>query len=338
MKVTIAAAALAILCSFATFTLWAQAPGTPGNPGTASLIPPPDAPPIKPAATGPYAVTIESNPTLPTHTIYRPADLTPFNGAKRLPIIAWGNGACSNAGLLFQGFLSNIASHGFMIIVSGPKDAPLPSFAGGAQAAASSSGAPPSPPAPPAPGSLPFPMTKDADMQTALDWAIKQASSPDSAYHDKLNPEKIAVMGQSCGGLQAIANSADPRVKTSIIWNSGLFPDGSIGRSLSSATKATLSKIHAPIAYINGGPADAAYVNALDDIQHIERVAVFFGWINVGHGGTYRHPGGGRFAEVGVAWLNWRLNGDKQAAKMFQGPDCTLCKDPVWHVQKKNMS
>jgi len=145
-------------------------------------------------------------------------------------------------------------------------------------------------------------------------------------------------MGQSCGGLQAIANSTDPRVKTSIIWNSGLFPDGATGHSLSSATKATLSKIHAPIAYINGGPADAAYVNALDDIQHIEHVPLFFGWINVGHGGTYSHPGGGRFADVGVAWLNWRLNGDQQAAKMFEGPDCALCKDPVWHVQKKNMN
>jgi hypothetical protein len=324
----IATAALALLCSLPTFSLWAQAPGAPGNPGTVSPIPPPDAPPIKAAAAGHYCVLIASDPSLPTHTIYRPADLKPFSAAKRLPIIAWGNGACSNAGLLFETFLSNVASYGFMIIVSGPKDAPLPNFTGGAQRGASSSGAPPLPP----------PMTKDADMQTALDWAIEQNASADSPYHNRLNPEKIAVMGQSCGGLQAIANSVDPRVKTSIIWNSGLFPDGSIGRSLSSSTKATLSKIHAPIAYINGGPADAAYVNALDDIKHIEGAPVFFGWISVGHFGTFQHPGGGRFAEVGVAWLNWRLNGDQQAAKMFAGPDCTLCKDPVWHLQKKNMS
>ena len=53
----------------------------------------------------------------------------PFTGGKRLPIVAWGNGACSNAGLLFQTFLSNVASHGYVVIVSGPKDAPLPAFA-----------------------------------------------------------------------------------------------------------------------------------------------------------------------------------------------------------------
>jgi hypothetical protein len=181
-------------------------------------------------------------------------------------------------------------------------------------------------------------MTKDADLITALDWAIKENGRAGSPYFHKLNPDKVAVMGQSCGGLQATVASADPRVKTSIIWNSGTFPDGSaVGRAISGATKASLAGFHAPVAYINGGPHDAAYINTIDDIKHVNGVPVFFGWINVGHGGTYNHPGGGRFEEVGVAWLDWRLNSDKQAAKMFEGPDCTLCKDPVWHVEKKGM-
>ena len=309
----------------------AQPPGAPGNPGTASLIPPPDAPPVQPTPPGPYAVSIEANPGLLTHTIYRPTDLAPFNGPRRLPIVAWGNGACSNAGLLFQTFLTSIASHGYVVIASGPKDAPLPAFARAAQAP----GAPP--PGPPAAGSPPPPMTKDADLITAIDWAIKDNERPGSPYFHKLDPSKVAVMGQSCGGLQAIVASADPRVKTSIIWNSGVFPDGGMGRAISGAAKASLAGFHAPVAYINGGPHDAAYVNTLDDIRRINGVPLFFGWINAGHGGTYTHPGGGRFAAVGVAWLDWRLNGDRQAAKMFEGPDCELCKDPVWHVEKKDM-
>jgi hypothetical protein len=52
-------------------------------------------PPNHPAKPGPYAITIEADPSLPTHTIYRPADLSTFRGD--LPIVAWGNGACSNA-------------------------------------------------------------------------------------------------------------------------------------------------------------------------------------------------------------------------------------------------
>ena len=226
----------------------AQPPGDPKNPGTASLIPPPDAPPIKAAAPGPYAVTIEANPSLMSHTIYRPSDLAPFTGGKRLPIIAWGNGACSNAGLLFQTFLTGVASHGFMVIVSGPTDAPLPAFAspragGGGPCPADRAGSPPPP------------MTKDADLITALDWAVKENDRAGSVYFHKLNPDKIAVMGQSCGGLQAMVASADPRVKTSIIWNSGTFPDGSaVGRAISGANKASLTGFHAPVAYINGGP------------------------------------------------------------------------------------
>jgi hypothetical protein len=226
--------------------------------------------------------------------------------------------------MLFANFLTEVASYGFVIIASGPKDAPLPNFARAPLPGAATQGPPP-------------PMTKDADMQIALDWAIAESERAGSPYFHKLDPHKIAVMGQSCGGLQAIFNSADPRVKTSIIWNSGTFPDGGIGRSISGATKESLAKIHAPIAFINGGPHDAAYVNAVDDISRINGVPVFFGWVNVGHFGTFNHPNGGRFATAGVAWLEWRLNGDQTAAKMFVGPDCGLCTDPAWHVSKKNM-
>jgi hypothetical protein len=328
---TVAALAAVIGLGAAAGAALAQAPGDPKNPGTASLVPPPDAPPIKPAPPGPYAATVEAAPGLATHTIYRPADLKPFSGAKRLPIIAWGNGACSNAGRLFETFLTGVASHGYFIVVSGPIDAPLPAFA---SARPGQSRAPAA-----APGGPPPPMTKDADLITGLDWAVKQNETAGGPYYHRLDPSKIAVMGQSCGGLQATVAAADPRVKTVIIWNSGVFPDGTpVGRSISGATKASLKGFHTPVAYINGGPHDAAFVNTIDDIKHLEGLPVFFGWVNVGHGGTYNHPGGGRFEEAGVAWLDWRLKGDRQAAKWFEGADCGLCKDPVWHVEKKGMN
>ncbi len=295
---------------------------------SASPVPPKDAPPPVPTPPGPYAVTIEANPSLATHTIYRPKDLKPFTGGKRLPIIAWGNGGCSNAGLSFQTFLTEIASHGYLIIASGGKDVPLPDFArpGPGQAAG-------------APAVIPPPLTKDGDLKTAMDWAVAETKRAGSPYFGKLNPDEIAVMGQSCGGLQAIANSADPRVKTSIIWNSGAFPDGAgpPGAPMSSASKAGLAKIHAPIAYISGGPQDIAQANADDDFNRINNVPIFHGWINSGHGGTYMQEGGGRFGAVGVAWLDWRLKGDAKAGKMFEGADCGLCKDPVWHVTKKGI-
>jgi hypothetical protein len=94
-------------------------PATNARP-SASLAVPPDAPPPKNNPPGPHAVTVEANPGLPTHTIYRPSDLSAFKGKNALPIVSWGNGACANAGTLFEVFLKQVASHGYLAISIGP--------------------------------------------------------------------------------------------------------------------------------------------------------------------------------------------------------------------------
>lgn len=300
---------------------------------SSSLTPPPNAPSAKPQKPGPYRTIIEANPGLMSHTIYRPENLSSFGGAKKLPIIAWGNGACSNAGLLFSNFLEHIASHGYVAIASGPKDAPLPAFARQRPGQSAQSA-----------GTAPAGMTKDEDLIKAIDWAIAENSRAGSPYFGKLDPTKVAVMGQSCGGLQATVAAADPRVKTVVIWNSGVFvnanqvaPNGSPARSLSGATKDSLKRFHAPVAYFLGGPTDSAYPNGSDDFAKITTVPAFLGSINSGHGGTYSDPGGGRFGEVGVKWLDWRLKGDERAGRYFAGADCGLCRNPIWEVKRKGM-
>jgi hypothetical protein len=329
----IAAVVVLGLCLAPVVRAQAQAPAESLASATptpsASLAPPSDAPPPKPQPPGPYAVTIVSEATLPNHTVYRPMELSGFTGKRRLPIVAWGNGACSNAGLLFQTFLTQVASHGFVVIASGPKDAPLPSFAARREGQA----------APAASSGIAAGRTKDEDLLAAIDWATQESQRAGSDYQGKLDPTKVAVMGQSCGGLQATAVASDARIKTVVIWNSGVFPEGSAspGARLSGATKAGLGKFHTPVAYFLGGPSDLAYANGKDDFSRVTTVPAFLGSIHSGHGGTYNHPGGGWFAEVGVAWLQWQLNGDAKAAQYFQGSDCRLCKDPVWEVAKKNM-
>lgn len=298
---------------------------------SASLTPPPDAPQPKENPPGPYAVSIETDAGLPTHTVYRPADLSPFKGDKALPIVSWGNGACANAGTLFSNFLTQVASHGYLVISIGPKDAPLPAFA--SRAAENNSEQPAQ--AAPAPRAM-TPGSRDEQLLDAINWALSENARKDSPYYGRLDPKKIAVMGQSCGGLQTIAVSHDPRVKTSVIWNSGTFPDTANMR-LSSANKASLAKLHAPVAYFAGGPSDVAYPNAEDDFKRIDHVPVFKANINVGHSGTFRHPGAGWYGEVGVAWLDWQLKGDKKAAAYFEGKDCVLCVNPLWAVEKKKI-
>lgn len=264
-------------------------------------------------APGPYSVTVESYRTLPTHTVYHPSDLNSWGASKRLPIVSWGNGACARNGMAFSTFLTQIASHGYLAIAVGPKVVP--------------------------PGPAPEPTIDDQLLLDAIDWAGRQNGDPSSPLFNKLDTTKIAVMGQSCGGLQALAVSNDPRITTTVVWNSGALPAGSTSPALkqSAGNKNSLNLLHGPVAYFIGGPSDVAYPNAEDDFARITKVPVFKGNLNVGHGGTYRQPGGGWFGEVAVAWLDYQLKSNTDAAKWFVSSDCRLCKEQVWSVEKKGM-
>jgi len=292
--------------------------GQTPQPGRAAAGPgaPADAPPVRPVAPGPYPVHVESYPTLATHTAYHPAALESFGPSKRLPIVSWGNGACARNGSAFATFLTQIASHGYLAIAIGPKDAGAP---GQSPAVA--------------------PTIDDQLLIDAINWAVKENGDRGSRFYNKLDTRKIAVMGQSCGGLQALAVSGDPRVTTTVVMNSGAFPPGASSPALSQSagSKESLTRLHGPVAYIIGGPTDVAYPNAEDDFARITSVPVFKANLNVGHGGTYRQPGGGWFGEVAVAWLDYQLKGSTDAAKWFVGADCRLCTEPVWTVQKKGM-
>jgi hypothetical protein len=69
-----------------------------------------------------------------------------------------------------------------------------------------------------------------------------------------------------------------------------------------------------------------------------ETLPAFYGARHgAGHTATVDHPGGGEWANVASNWLRWQLKGDKQAAKMFVGKDCSLCTDPNWDTASKRL-
>ncbi len=271
--------------------------------------------------TGHYRAAMISDPLLPTHTLYRPATLP----KGKLPIIAWGNGACTNIGNRFRYYLTEIASHGYLILAIGPQGPPVAEW----KVQINNRVGPP-PPGTPAP-------SQASQLIDAVNWAIAENGRKGSAYYHRLNTKQIAVMGQSCGGLQAISAGADRRVKTVMVMNSGTFPAGT--RPLDgtgAADKASLKRLHSPVAYISGDESDIAFKNANADFDAVTHIPVFRGWEHgIGHSDAYRKAFGGPFAPVAVAWLDWQLKGDRKAAMMFAGKDCTLCRDPKWVTAKK---
>lgn len=306
--------------------------------GAAAVLPAAGAEPQSPAVpaqtplgSGPFHAIMEVDAGLPTHTLYHPADLA---AAGKLPIIAWGNGACWNVGNAFRWFLSDIASYGYLVVAIGPitedpqalrMPTPMTPLT---PSAANAAGV----------AKLPPPATHSAQLLDAITWAVAENERPGSPFYHRLDVHAIAVMGQSCGGVQAIEASADPRVRTSVIWNSGLFPQATRMAGGKELTKADLKALHAPIAYISGDEEDIAFVNANDDFEKIEGVPALRAYgRGVTHGGTYNERNGGDFAGVAVGWLNWQLKADPHARHLFVGADCGLCVNPHWVVRSKNL-
>lgn len=266
---------------------------------------------IEDGGTGKFPAVMYTDSTLKTHTIFTPQDLDLFGKDFKLPIIAWGNGACANSPWEHVNFLSEVASHGFLVIAIGPM---------------------------PKDGERGSGRSTSSQMTDAINWAIAQNSDVNSKFYQKLDISKIAVSGMSCGGLQTLETAPDPRVTTAIVCNSGILGNAGGGMpGMPGLTKDHLTKLHTPVLYILGGESDIAYNNGMDDFKRINHVPVFVANMNVGHGGTYSRPHGGEFAKVATAWFQWHLKGDKKASTMFTGNPCELSKDSNWTVDKKNM-
>jgi dienelactone hydrolase len=273
--------------------------------------------------TGPYPAIKEEVASLPDHVVYRPADLAKL-GSRKLGLYVFGNGGCSNDGASSRLHLLEIASHGYLAIAPGR-------LRSGPGATVTQE-----PPRMPQGGGLPPAATSAADLTAAIDWALAQNADKKSPWFGKLDEKAVAISGFSCGGLQALQIAADPRVKTLIVMNSGIFNDGFQPIPGIDVNKSLLEKLHTPTFYILGGETDIAYANGMDDFKRINHVPAYLGnLIGVGHGGTYWQPNGGKAAAAVVAWLNWQLRGDPEAAKMFVGKDCGLCKDPAWQFEAK---
>lgn len=267
---------------------------------------------IEDGGTGKYSAIMQSDASLPTHTIFRPENLSAFGETNQLPVIVWGNGACANSPWEHVNFLSEVASHGFLVIAIGP----MPE--GGEKSVKEKS--------------------ESTQLLDAVDWAIAQNNNTSSPLYNKIDALHIAVSGMSCGGLQTLEVASDPRFSTVVVCNSGILGNPGDGMpGMPQLKKEQLSTLHTPTLYILGGERDIAYNNGMDDYARINHVPVCVANMNVGHAGTYSKPHGGEFAKVATAWYLWQLKGDKEAGKLFTGSPCKLSQSELWTVEKKNI-
>jgi len=256
----------------------------------------PEAPPTgRPnEGTGPYKAQRVVDSSLPGHTIYAPKVAPP--GAVKLPFLTWGNGGCATDGAQYENFLLEIASYGYVIVANG-----RPGGSAGAQ-------------------------SKVQEVRDALDWAFRGGANK----YGTIDLTKVATMGHSCGGLEAMSTAyKDERVKRIMLFNIGIFQD---------ERRYLLSQINVPVAYFIGGPPDMGYQNSAKDYALLNAgLPAFRGNLNTGHGGTFFATNGGKQAKAAVAYLQWQFRDDAPSRAVLLDPSSpkSLVKDN-WTVEFKN--
>lgn len=257
-----------------------------------------DAPSAEP---GPYEVTSERAFGSPGHLVFRPADLDAFPRGDSLPVVAWANGGCARNSDVYAGFLSTIASHGFLVLTTVPVEPATRWFA-----------------------------TVD-DLRAALDWAEAEATREGSPLEGKIATDRMAALGQSCGGELAVGLGVDPRVDTTGVFNSDALPSHVPG-----VRKDAPMNLHGPVLLLNGHELDHAMAGSARSFDAIDYLPVFYGARHgAGHFATFREPGGGEFANVAARWLRFTLKGDGEAGKTFVGENCGLCTSESWDTRAK---
>jgi dienelactone hydrolase len=264
------------------------------------------------AVPGSYQVTAEAAGDRRGLRIFRPTDLGKLPEGDALPVVVWANGGCAFDVPGYAGFLTTIASHGFLVITT--------------------AGA--------APDGDPMRAATADDLYGAIKWTERENTRATSPLRGRLVTRHIAVMGQSCGGALALSVGADPRVATVGLFNFGVEPSATKGPGAPSPASAmdTVRALQASVLIINGGVSDAMMAPSKATFEALGNVPAFYGSrYGAGHVATMFYPGGGEFANVASSWLLWRLKHDEKAGQMFAGQQCGLCTNSKWVVATKHL-
>jgi len=138
---------------------------------------------------GPFPATYAAAVNGSDYVVFQPEDLAAAKAKGKLGVYVWGSGACSPDAAGSRFFLTDLASHGYVIAANGP------GISG---------------------------QEMVTDMRDAVDWA----HGGGAAKYGTVDIERTATAGHSCGGLEAMSTAYhDPRIKRIALFDIAIFQD-----------------------------------------------------------------------------------------------------------------
>ncbi|MCP5146358.1 MAG: dienelactone hydrolase family protein [Gammaproteobacteria bacterium] len=256
------------------------------------------------------AVTREPANGLPTHTVFRPANLGGY-AERSLPVVVWANGGCRRSHYGYISYLNGLAQHGYIVIAVGAINETRTA------------------------GSTEQPER----LLAAVDWLATDMAQ--LQLQGRADRDRIATAGTSCGGAEALLAAKDSRIDAVLALSTGFWPEGTQTRMKS--TIVDLDDITAPIMLAYGGPDDIAAPNAIANFERSDGPFLLVSVAGAGHNGlTYGIYKGdtdiGLLIEsIGLAatWLDYALKGDRAAGARLLDDGCSYCTRELFDVSRK---
>ena len=253
-----------------------------------------------------YPISQEKVTAQPIFHITRPKDLAAPGGL--LPVVAWANGGCFRSDFTWQPLFDRWAGAGFVVLAltgTGADD-DLGSMLG---------------------------TTTKTEHRALLDWVVKANES--GPYAGKLDLSRVALAGNSCGGVTALQSAAEDKRAAAVFVLSGSSALGAVDKQIMQA-------ISVPVGYITGNPSeDVAAPNAADDYAALkEGIPAMLVQRKTGDHITVSTdekvlP---QDAEISLNWLDLALFGTKQAHDTLTSPNvCEHCTPGDWKFQGKHL-
>jgi len=168
---------------------------------------------------------------------------------------------------------------------------------------------------------------RGVEMRDCLNYMLSQHSDSTSPFFQRVDSERVAAAGHSQGGGGAIMLGRDERITTVVAIQPYVL--GERHNPQAAANQ------RGPMLLLSGQEDfSASAATNQQPVFDFANVPVF--WANL-RGATHFAPmdTGGSFRGPMTAWLRWKLLGDVQAARMFEGDNCVLCADERWQIQTR---